>query len=276
MAESDAEAIRAHDWRQGSIVPPTMADRLAKEGSVEGIEGNDLLIVVSHDCDIVAQEFEKEPFVEVIVALEIDQSDFDGSCTYGKNPRRLDFTVATQNGARFYSVSVHNRFRLDRHVLANGPPDTEKVLPQALLRVFRVSLGKRYHREAFPDTLNDRLATVVGKLRSVLRKQGRNISALYLGVSDAELPPSENYVALLIGTMEVAAYADADLRVGAQAAIDGCEALMNECNGIEVGEARLVSEGEFTIDALRYLKRWDWDDLSYREDPPDSLPLELT
>lgn len=60
------------------------------------------------------------------------------------------------------------------------------------------------------------------------------------------------------------------LRQEAQSVIDLLESEL-ECPGIEVKETLLVSEADVSIDDLRFLKRWDYDHLSFRGDTPDEI-----
>ena len=50
------------------------------------------------------------------------------------------------------------------------------------------------------------------------------------------------------------------------------EAELDNCDGIDVVQSELRSESQVSLAELRLLKRWDFDDLTLRDDDPDAIP----
>ena len=68
-AAFNAETIVENGWRQGAILGHNLSDEARKHApnEIEFSDG-DLIVAVSHDCDIANHDISKEPLVEVIRA----------------------------------------------------------------------------------------------------------------------------------------------------------------------------------------------------------------
>ena len=266
----DASPLRTSGWRQGSIVPDSLAEKLVFEEilSLDPVPGQ-LFLVVSHDCDVQNGSFSREPSVELIRAIPRESDD--GSLRHGRNPRKLLVDVETQTDSRLFEMSVQDRIVLDRRLLLGNDPDNARRLDPRTLRIVVRWLMNRYDRAAFPDAFNERLRPVHQRIRKSLARGGSNISGIYLKVEDDELSEGTEYHVFAEATMPVEAYENSEIRRLAQTCFDEVAGAIADCDGIVVSEHVLVSEGDFTVDELRQLTRWDWDDLSLREDPPGEL-----
>ncbi len=81
----------ATPWRQGHVLTKqTIADLDLHD---EQIPENELVVVISHDCDI-ANSSEDEPNIEVIVGNKVSAAN--GNFTHAKNPRKLH--ISFENG----------------------------------------------------------------------------------------------------------------------------------------------------------------------------------
>ena len=66
----DGDAIANLGWRQGSFLGPKLATLACQHAPSTALaERADLLVLSSHDCDIVNFSLEKEPVVEVLGAM---------------------------------------------------------------------------------------------------------------------------------------------------------------------------------------------------------------
>ena len=85
----DGDAIANLGWRQGSFLGPKLA-KLACDYAPRKAPADraDLLVVSSHDCDIVNFSLEKEPVVEVLGARRVDAGKIDGPFAGGVDPIR--------------------------------------------------------------------------------------------------------------------------------------------------------------------------------------------
>ncbi|OGS28284.1 MAG: hypothetical protein A3J70_12840 [Elusimicrobia bacterium RIFCSPHIGHO2_02_FULL_61_10] len=232
----------------------------------------DLIIVVTHDCDLIHEVLKNEPVVELLLARAKPLADQDGQLTLGKNPRRLQFRLSQGGDEKLYEAGIHDRFLAPRELLTTAPPDGDRTLDQRTAEVIFSWISKRYFRAAFPDAFESRIHPKKSWIRDQLRKGGEHISAIFIFLTpDKELAAGEPYQLLIKATMRVADYEDKKKRPIAQSAIDKIAAKLAECAGIEVKEWELVSEQDVTLDDLHYLKRWDYDALSIQGDPPDSV-----
>lgn len=97
---------------------------------------------------------------------------------------------------------------------------------------------------------------------------------LYLLVSDEELPVGLSYEVVLIGTMKQDLFDDPDARRQAMEFFNQIESALANCDGIDMTDSDLRSETGVSIADLEYLKRWDYDDLTFRAGDPDGFPAD--
>src|SRR6266540_14991 len=252
--EGDAGDLKTRGWRQGSVLPPDLASLLMPAASRE-----DLVVVASHDCDLLNPRFDVEPEVELIHARAIPAGRRDGRLQNGRNPRKLQFLIRTPNGDQQFEMAILSRKSFDRRALLESEPDSERQLGRENIRTLRLWLGKRYFRVAFPDAFNERTRAANDRIRKQLEAAEDVIDALYLLVEDDELPPGEPYHVDLRASMRVHAYSDPPSRLRAQKAIDAIAVALRDLPGIQLDDAGIYSEDEITLDDIRLLKRWDWD-----------------
>jgi len=271
-AEFSAEQINVLGWRQGSVLPGPLVDQLKTKTTLPADVRNDadLLIVITHDCDLIHGSLENEPFVEVLLAKSSPPESQDGQLTFGKNPRRLQFSQKRGTEDKIFEAEINDRFRAPRECLASVPPDGERALDQRTAAMICAWISKRYFRAAFPDTFESRIRPKKTWIRDQLRKNGKYISAIFLMVPDKELAIGQPYQILMRGTMRVADFEDNNKRETAQTALDKIAAKLADCVDVEVKEWELVSEQDISLDDLHFLKRWDYDSLSYQGNPPGS------
>ena len=266
----DATTLRTLGWRQGSILPKDLVEKLEEEGQLLTKASPDqILILVTHDCDVLNASFEKEPFVELIAATQRQEND--GALRYGKNPRRLIIDVDSAGTQSSFELSIDNRYKISRKTLLGHSPDPTQILPTESLDLVIRWIIKRYFRAAFPDRFNLRLQAAHKQIRAVLSKGGTLISGIYLRTEEQELSSGEDYHVFAEATMPVVYFENAEARETTQKCLDGLAAVMNECDGIVVDDHYLVSEADFSMHEQKQLRRWDWDNLSLREDPPGEL-----
>jgi hypothetical protein len=255
-------------------IPADLVERLRAENEIPGPDGDwrEVFIVVSHDCDVVNESLVAEPFVEIAAGHCIPNEARDGNVFWGKNPRRYQLIDESGPESRIVGFNIHRIYKVPRSYLCNATPDTSVQLSKEnISRVCRwISL--RYSRASFPDAFNERTRGVVSSLRKPLKKHGHLLSGVYILVCDDELPESSDYEIIVWATMRSEDYADREQRADAQKLIDQIEVVMTDSDGIDVRACELRSEEEVSLSDLRLLKRWDFDDLSLRDEPVSELP----
>ena len=269
------QRIKKDGWRQGSVLSPTHVENLlTKKFLPWNIKDDDLLIVLSHNCDVTKDDLDLEPYVELLLLRSSSLEDKDGNVHWGKNPRRYQFKDVQSNKPVLFNISVHDRVLVPRDHLIGFLPDQSRALnPENISRLTRW-ITNRYNRASFPDAFNDRVNKVLSRLRKVLKAKCDLITGIYILGVDDELPPEEDYSIILFNTMLDDVYKDPAKRESAQEITNQLEAIFGECEGISLTEIELRSESEISLHDLHKLKRWDFDDLSLRKGSVSNLPLE--
>lgn len=227
--------------------------------------GEGLYVVVSHSCDVVGDDFQREPRVELVPCVPI--AGVDGNLTFGKNPRRLHIEANNQA----YEISLVDRLAIRRELLAGYTPVSR--IPNDDLRMFAAWLGSRYSRSAFADEFNLRCAPVMRKVESRMKRSGAYMSGIYLAVSSDELPREIAYDVVIQVSMRENDFTRPDLWANVNEATEEIGELLDSVSGINVVHAGVRSEAEIPISDLRLFQRWDYQYLSYRESDDESLPV---
>jgi len=266
---ADASLVKRQGWRQGSVVPPTLIASLCQAKLMPTDLGpQDLLMVISHDCDVNHGDYESEPHAELVIFRARVADQRQGSYFWGNNPRRYQI----EDHGMLYELFVHERCTIPRRVLADGEPDRTRVLGAETVRRICRWMGSRYFRASFPDAFNDRTAPAIKALWTKFKKRGEFLSGIYVMLStEDELPSDQPYSIAVRATMTVEMYGDPEKREQAENLVQDIEAALLKCTGIKLDDLRLVSEGAMSLDDLRYLKRWDFDTLSLRTETVDTL-----
>ncbi|WP_009631112.1 hypothetical protein [Synechocystis sp. PCC 7509] len=267
-------------WRQGCILSKNMViqlqnnDEIIKDVSesekeiIKGANESDLLIVVTHDCDLVHDSFENEPEIEVVLARSVTTEN--ASRFWGKNPRKFQFELQPEQ--LLYEICVHDRVFIPRKLLLNDSPNSERQLEASLIKQVCLWISKRYFRAAFPDSFNNRITDKFKKkIAEKFKKKGKEITAIYIAGADEEVQGNDMYKIIIKATMQCETFENPVLLREAQSIIDLLEIEFCQCPGIDVAQSLLVSEADVSIDDLRFLKRWDYDHLSFRGDTPDEI-----
>src|SRR5664280_2120274 len=179
--------LRASGWRQGSLVPASVCNHL----DLARPEGAMLAVVVSQDCDVVAP-VDVEADIELIAATDVEVPD--PATLHGKLPRKL--TLPLVNSPRYLELSVRHRTFVPKAQLLECTPDSDSRLSNDDVRTLARWLGKRYTRDAFPDTFNTRLSSARGKLERLSKSDlGKAVATILVSIEhgNVELPENEPY-----------------------------------------------------------------------------------
>ena len=256
------QTIKDHGWRQGSILPGELAARLAAQRFADWGD-DDRALVLSQDCDVVHGSYDVEPFIELIRAKVVTVAD--AVVRHGRNPRRLQLEVA---GGVLLNVSVHDRWTAGRSELESAPPPPDLRVDGDSLHILTDWIAKRYTRPAFPDAFNERRADATKKIEKALKKDGTQITGLFLLISpNEECAPDEDYQVALRVTAAKATLAEKSVELQLARTTKVIADALNACDGIEVVDHALISEAAFTLDDLQYFQRWDWDYRSHSGEP---------
>ncbi len=127
-------------------------------------------------------------------------------------------------------------------------------------------------RAAFPDAFNERARTAHQKIEKELKRNGEHVTGLFLMIDpDQECATGQDYRIVLRVTARRDAVADEKTELVLVRLARVVADALGSCAGIVVKDQQLVSEAEFTLEDLRFFKRWDWDYRSHSGEPGGEL-----
>lgn len=142
---------------QGSLVD---ADLLRKLSDARSFSDSDVGIVLTQSCDLLHENFEAEPYVELAVASAIPETE--KKYINARHPRVLDFSISGAQGG--YRTTAADLLTIPREALALGAPSNRLSIGKTdffTLQEWRVN---RFLRVARPDSFNDALSMQRKKL----------------------------------------------------------------------------------------------------------------
>ena len=225
-------------------------------------------VIVTQDCDLVAEE-DKEPYVEFIGGCEIPGPD--NLHRNGRNPRLLDIEMSAGQWLR---ISIHNRFRVPKSVVAQLSLDGDVRLDGKLLRLLVDWIAKRYTRAAFPDAFNERVDTADRKLEKLFKSpEGEVVSGMYLDVRGGEEREDDEYRVIIRVTAEEKYFHGEEPSGDLEKFEKNLARILDGCGGISVEDTRCLPESDFTVADLRRFKTLDRDYRSLPEQDGVARPL---
>jgi hypothetical protein len=262
---ADASKINVNGWQQGSVLPEALVKQLAAEG-VPHVDDTCLLVVLTQDCDLVHASYETEPNVELIAGTLLQNAD--NSLRHGRNPRRLHLDIEQNDSKAPVGFSVHKRLVVPRSLLESHKPHDSLRLGRDERRLLCEWVAKRYVRAAFPDAFNERAQAAYRKIEKELKRSGEHVTGLFLMIDpDEERDAGESYRVVLRVVALGEALSDANTEITLVRVAKAIADALASCDGILVEDHQLVSEGEFSLEDLRFFKRWDWDYRSHSGEP---------
>lgn len=250
------------DWtkyRQGTVLTEAVAAQTLTE-----IGLNQRAVVISHGCDIVCRDTDKEPHIEVILAAV--ETDENHAFLQTKNPRRLHLAFTHQGNKRVLDLFATEKRCIAKVSLIGVDPDPDFLLTDDNRQILQRWLAIRYRRHAFPDTLNRRIESIFKKAEESLKKNSDGIIAIYINYQPRrkELPDNEPY------ELWVDVVADSH-------AVDGMEQAktlaaklekgLAETKGIDLRKIGAKNDNEFTLYDSRRTFEFRLEHLSFRSTP---------
>lgn len=268
----DIEKIKAHNWRQGCLFPQKAIQEIAARYFPDVDLAGVRLLVVSQSCDIAYYKTDEEPTIEVILIRPITSPD--NAAIRGRRQRcyHLEAIDDAMGNSNWFEAGIDDRYRIDRGFCSDFPPCSELRLSADEIRGLVQWIVYRYVRPAFPDAFNERYHAKKNALKKLLKKEGTQyLTGIYLRVTDEELPKDVLYEVALLGTISKENYQDDAKRAIAVKHLLDIEAILGDCEGIEVFR-ECLSEEDISLDKFRQYRRFtEYDYLSYGSD--DSLLL---
>jgi hypothetical protein len=237
------------------------------------VEPGALFILLSQDCDILHDDYEAEPSIELHIARPSNEED--GNLFHAKNPRRLQFTT----GQQLYEIKIHERCFVPRQCLLDYAPHG-LILEEDLIRTIIKWTATRYLRSAFPDAFNERLAAAkrsMKRIETALKRDGGLVTGIFLRVDPTdEIGPEEQYRVIMRLTAKEDVLEQPQLATRALALSETIRQEFADIEGIQIIDYDLISEADFSLADLRETMRWDYDYLSYRAGTPNDTAPNAT
>jgi hypothetical protein len=250
------EKIRAAGWRQGSVIDRHSASEKFKnllEGKPPELTH---WLVLTQDCDLINDSYEKEPEIELLGCKIV--AAVDGNLTHGKNPRRIHLPALIGNCTVVLEARVFQRFCFPRPALEDFPPTEGCSTSVEEIRMLAEWVARRYTRSAFPDEFNRRIKKAHIGFKKVLADHGTVISGVWVALNTySELAAGEAYRIGVRVTVTAEDYQEAAKRDEANMVVNSLELGFADCEGIEVVRADFVSESDFSLSDVRLSARFD-------------------
>lgn len=246
-------------------MPAKMVERVRSTGVSLPIIENGSFVVVSQDCDLVHDDYDDEPVVEVLLAKRIADSEKRSELLAGKNPRHLQLRMSDENGKFFAEARPFDRWMVPRHHFEQYGPDAVVSLDRDSLERIPDWLAKRYNRPALPDAFNDRTSTARSKFLKLLQKKHKYVTGIFVELSTYEELSDEPYVIGIHVVAQRALWQDEAALEEVGLMTTRLEALFCECKGISVEFCALQSEAQFSLEDIRKSDEWDVEYMSHRE-----------
>jgi hypothetical protein len=269
-------------WRQGHTLTTETALTLGLVGEAD--TANSVVVVISHDCDLV-QNAEIEPCAEAIIGLRINAPD--GNFTYAKNSRRLHLPFTEESSTVYLDLRATDKQLVPKDTIAGHLPNHKMSLSRSDRSVLQRWLAARYRRSAFPDEFERRLQAsgLDKRIAKIIEPLGPYIIAVFFDVDDGEEiqreasdDPYTLRIHLLYSTenepeaaMDAAAQAAHKISDAFRTRGSGSE---NNRSGIALLECEAISDFAMTFAMSVQVKKWNADYLTFRAggDSDPTLP----
>lgn len=240
-------------WKQGCRLPQILCDQIPKLVC----DKNDIVILISQDCDIVNDDIFKEPTVEAHVARPV-MGEPNPSYLNGQNPRYFQFV----KDGKTFEIAWHQKVTIDRNLLATNSPQQETQLPADLFRTIALWTGRKYYRPSLPTAFNNRLdKKLTKKFGDLVKKRHHLASKLFV-----KLDPNEEVDAAVEYQVTFAMLVAPDISEEDYAAAEEltkklCD-LLNTATGVNVVDYEAVRESDMTLAEAKTFSEFDYDYLS--------------
>jgi hypothetical protein len=247
------QQVKDNGWRQGSFLPSTLALSLSVAHDCEDVTH---AVVISQDCDVTHPELEVERYVEILFVQAIDVTN--PGLTDGKSSRFLHLEAVRDSAVQGFAALAWNKARIDRASLAVESPDTTISIPSGTLRGMVRWIGDRYTRTGFPDEFVKRTEHIEKPLIKLMKKEGSAFWRILVSLdSFDELPTDAEYAMDCACVVHPEFWENPVTQEQALAAGDALKALIQKCDGIQLGEFEVNTSDELPLSYLHHYRPWD-------------------
>jgi len=263
--------------RQGSVLPSSEALKLnlVKDPSAE-----ELVIVVTHDCDCVASD-DAEPYIEMMIGKRI--TALNGNYTNGKNPRKLHIEFQLNSEVVSVEVLAAPKLAIPKQTLMGISPDPTYALNDQNRRTFSVWLRSRYSRMALPDELLIRLSVVDETIERACKISHYALHGIYIYCDPfEEIGPKDIYeVEIFVvydtavqGAKEIAEEVADKIRHRFELKFKTVQTpgMGIQWTSVFLSSCAAMADTAFTFADTLSFQRYQLDHISLRQNPQGSVP----
>lgn len=260
-AEVTPEQCRKTLWRQGHVLPPSVAADL-------GLAPDRRYMIVTHDCDL-AQPVDVEPDIEIIAAKAIDT--INPLCSLGENPRvlHLELTNAGEAPLRL-DLRATEKCRLSKAALFSNSGTPPPRLADKQRQLLQSWLACRYRRHALPNALNNYLESAYKKLRKTAKKKPDGVIATWIKYDPDREPKQPGELYELSFTVVYQSESPGGER-NAKAMAERLNTALKDAEGIDYQGAEVESDTTFTKFRERQMWEWHMEFISFRGEQTGAL-----
>jgi hypothetical protein len=259
---------------QGSI----LSHECAVASNLAAPEETDrVFIVTSHNCDIAERDLEKEPFIEVVEAFEIETCS--PNLTNSKSTRILHIE-ALKDG---------NPVNLELRAVTKKSTDKSKIELFAPLNNFELAddggnnlshwLAARYKRAAFPNKFLERLGRkITDAISNSAKKSPHAVIGIFLDYDpEREIEaPTELYelwvYVVYSSEVESAENVANEIAIDLRQRLERAFKKEGSWSSIELRKCEPISDLSFSLYEAKRMKFFRLDHISLRESPQAELP----
>ncbi|NIG76760.1 hypothetical protein F3J34_24645 [Klebsiella sp. Ap-873] len=236
------------------------------------------VVPVIYDCALIEENFEKEPWAQVLVIWE---SSFDGNFAYAKNPRKMHLKAKRDGHEICFEITALSFAQIDREILLQVYPDQSVTWRDGDLALLLDWVAERYRQATFPDSFNNRLVPS-RKLLDRLWKSDlfcQYSSGVYINLNTSdELEDEHCYqIKIMISIpfhINGREYREIDRKYSAEM-VQKVKSIFDAVKNLKVISVETISEREFTKELERGFNRFSLEHFSYKSGAEDNpLPAE--
>ena len=283
---NDRDVWLSAGWERGSIIPITHdhdISALLHKKIKDEIERHPVsyLIPILYDCALIDDDFDAEPWVQLLVCWPIDRAD--GNYKFGKNPRKYHFEILIDDVPTCLEVSALGICQIERELLLAHcvPSENIKWGQNGLSRILHW-VSERYKQPTFPDEWNNR-KDVARKLFEKFSKDtlfNDFCSGVYVNITPFEEIGTDdiyNVNVYLSIPEDVVSDGRALQKFNKEISpvlIEKVGSAFKIMPNVNIGNVDTLVEGEFTKETERKYKRMSLEYYSFKRNPEGPLPAE--
>ncbi len=264
------DQIIARNWKQGALIKPIADERFFLNSHID-VNADDWYLVISQTCDLVHDNFDIEPYFEV---LRVQQVTGSPKIEYaaGKNSRILHQSFSCFGGDCYFFGQPSDRFFVDRALLLEHEP--EIFITENEMDIIINWIVNRFARAAFPEEFVKRWKERHKKIERIIKKL-LAVKDIYIKLEPfCEIPDDAAYQIEIYLVLENQDFDDVAIHKQYTDFARSLEDQFNSCHLIDVEIIEPRSMADMTLDELQYLKRWDYSYLSYRDAKRHATPSQ--